>query len=75
MSKAKLQTMVNEFKDTSILVSKISKAIDGDDISKERLKHNMWRVQRYLETDCKNLQAIIDSMADDGTNEEGSNDL
>lgn len=74
MSKAKLQSIVKEFKDTSILVSKISKAIDVDDISKERLKHNMWRVQRYLETDCKNLQAIIDSMADDGTNEEGSND-
>lgn len=71
MSKAKLQSIVKDLKDTSILVTKISKAIECDDISKKKLEYNMWRVQRYLETDCKNLQAIIDSMADDGTNEEG----
>lgn len=57
------------------LVLRITTALLEEDLDLYSLEQNMQTVSSWLDDKQTQLQKLIDSLPDDGTNEEGSNDL
>lgn len=75
MNKTELTDIVKNLEHCRWLATRITTAQMEENLSPCDFEYNMQLLASDIDDEQIRLQAIIDSLPDDGTNEEGSNDL